>query len=284
MAPLEARSGVFYEGDRNLYVTPAFLPRLAQRLGIGVEQIQDINLIAVRLRHGASDWAKFAQAAKFIGGNQVFVSHGNVYGIHTAASSAQRGIHLVVVALVLFGTLTALVTLALVGQAVGREIVLAGDDYVRLRVLGATRAQLMGSALVRSGLIAGTGALLALLVAWLASPVMPLGLSRQADIHPGFSFDPLILIPGAVGIGLAIVALSILPTWRVSSRTAATTADEAAPGFPNAAVGLLARSPLSPTVSIGMRHVFGASRGRMSTSVRRPCSVPFWQSARSQRR
>ncbi len=157
VAPLEARSGVFYEGDRNLYVTPAFLPRLAGRLGIAIQQIPDINLVAVRLRHGAADWATFAEAAMVIGGNQIFVSHGNVYRIHTAASSTQRGIHLVVVALILFGALAALVTLALVGQAVGREIVLAADDYDRLRVLGATRVQMMGSALVRPVLIAGTG-------------------------------------------------------------------------------------------------------------------------------
>lgn len=95
---------------------------------------------------------------------------------------------------------------------------------------------------------------------------MPLGLSRQADIHPGFSFDALILIPGALGIGFAMVILSILPGRRITSRTAASSARDANPEFPNAAVGFLARGPLSPTASIGTRLVFGASRGRTSAS------------------
>ena len=56
VAPLEAQSGVSYESDRNLYVTPAFLSRLAVRVGVPVQQLNDINLILVRLRHGAADW------------------------------------------------------------------------------------------------------------------------------------------------------------------------------------------------------------------------------------
>ena len=51
----------------------------------------------------------------------MFASPGNTYGVPAAAASAQRGIHLDVVALVLFGTLAALVTTALVGQAVARQ-------------------------------------------------------------------------------------------------------------------------------------------------------------------
>ena len=129
VARLEAQLGVSYEGDRNLYVTPAFLPRLASGVGVPVQQLNQINLVLVRLRHGPGDWKTFASEATAIGGNQVFATPGNVWGVTAAAASAQRGIHLDVVALVLFGTLAALVTLALVGQSVARQTSSARDDY-----------------------------------------------------------------------------------------------------------------------------------------------------------
>jgi len=103
VASLADKSGASYEGDQNLYLTPAFLPHLAAGLGIAVQQIPEVNLVGVRLRQGSADWKAFAAAARSIGGSQVFASSENVYGVHQTASSAQRGIHLVVVALVVFG-------------------------------------------------------------------------------------------------------------------------------------------------------------------------------------
>jgi hypothetical protein len=126
--PLAAKQDVTYEGQQNMYMTPAFLTRLAAGLGIPVQELPDMNFYGVRLRHGAADWKAFASEASAIGGGQVFTSAGNTSGIRTAASSAQRGIHLEVVALVLFGVLALLVTLLFVGQAVARQVVLETDD------------------------------------------------------------------------------------------------------------------------------------------------------------
>ena len=120
--PLAAKRNVSYEAQQNAYLTPAFLPRLSAGLGIPVQEIPEINLVGVRLRHGAADWKPFAAAATAVGNGQIFTSAGNVYGIRTAASSAERGIHLEVVALLLFGALAALVTLLLVGQAIARQV------------------------------------------------------------------------------------------------------------------------------------------------------------------
>ena len=41
VAPLEAQSGVSYESDRNLYVTPAFLSWLAVGVGVPVQQLNE---------------------------------------------------------------------------------------------------------------------------------------------------------------------------------------------------------------------------------------------------
>ena len=143
--PLAAKQDVTYEGEQNMYMTPAFLERLAAGLGIPVQELPDINFYGVRLRHGAADWKTFASKASAIGHGQVFTSAGNTLGIQTAAASAQRGIHLEVVALLLFGILALLVTLLFVGQAVSRQVVLEADDYAALRTLGVTRAQLVGN-------------------------------------------------------------------------------------------------------------------------------------------
>ena len=105
------KQDVSYEGQENVYLTPAFLPQLAARLGIPVQQIPSLNFVGVRLRHGAADWSAFAAGARAVGGPQVFASPGNVYNIRTSAASTQRGIHLEVVALLLFGGIAALVTL-----------------------------------------------------------------------------------------------------------------------------------------------------------------------------
>src|SRR5580658_2019864 len=108
--PLVANLDVSYEGQGDVFTSPAFVPLLAAKLGIPVNQIPDIGLVAVRLHPGAT-WSSFARAARYLGGDPIFVSKGNVYSIPQAASSAQRGIHLEVVALLLFGVLALLVML-----------------------------------------------------------------------------------------------------------------------------------------------------------------------------
>jgi ABC-type lipoprotein release transport system permease subunit len=269
VAPLEARAGVLYEGDSNLYVTPAFLSRLAQGLGLPVQRFPDINLFTVRLRHGTADWNAFSAAAKRIAGAEVFTSRGNAYGVHVAARSAQRGIHLDVIALLLFGALAALVTLALVGQSVARQSVLERGDHAQLQILGATRAQLVGVVALRSGAIALAGAALAVVVAWLASPLMPVGLARQAEIHPGMSFDAAVLIPAALVLALGVCAWGVVPAWRALRRTSVLGVD-GLPAHPSAVAAAVSRTVTRPSAGIGTRFALESGRGRAAVPVVTP--------------
>ncbi len=199
-------------------MTPAFLERLAAGLRIPVQGLPDFNFYGVRLRHGAADWKVFASEASAIGHGQVFSSAGNTLSIRTAAASAQRGIHLEVVALVLFGILVLLVTLLFVGQAVARQVVLEADDYATLRTLGVTRSQLVSIVVMRAAVIGFAGAAIALLVAALSSPLLPVGLARQAEIHPGLTFDAAILVPGAFALVALVCAGALIPAWHASRR------------------------------------------------------------------
>jgi hypothetical protein len=266
VAPLEARIGVIYEGDRDMYMTPAFLPRLAAGIGLPVERFSGINLVGVRLRHGMGDFAKFAAAATAIGGNKIFASPGNVYGFQQSAASAEQGIHLDVVALLLFGGLTALVTFALVGQGVARQSLLESEDYATLRSLGATRAQISDIVLLRSGLIGLAGAVLAFVVAVVASPLMPVGLARQADVHPGLAVDVAVLVPGALAIGVAIASWAFV-AFLLFDRRSGPAVEGQRYSYRRAAWAQLSRSPLPPEAVIGTRLALESGRGRTAVPV-----------------
>jgi hypothetical protein len=109
IVPLAAQQNVSYEGQQNLYLTPAFLPRFAAGLGIPVQAIPNINLVSVRLRHGVADYKAFTADARRVSQGEVTVGDAsNTSGAVTAAQSAQRGVHIEVVALIIFGVLAAL--------------------------------------------------------------------------------------------------------------------------------------------------------------------------------
>ncbi len=265
--PLAAKQDVTYEGQQNMYVTPAFLERLAAGLGIPVQELPDINFYGVRLRHGAADWKTFASKASAIGHGQVFTSAGNTLGIQTAAASAQRGIHLEVVALLLFGIVALLITLLFVAQAVARQVVLEADDYATLRTLGVTRAQLVWIVVLRAAVLGFAGAAIALLIAALSSPLLPVGLARQAEIHPGFAFDALILVSGAFALAALVCALAMVPAGRVS-RPMALSGDPRGLGVGGSWVsGALRRVAVPTTAAIGVRYGLEPGRGRSAVPV-----------------
>ena len=86
--PLADKQDVSYEGQENVYLTPAFLPQLAARLGIPVQHIPSLNFVGVRLRHGAAELDAFTAHAQAVDRTRVFASAGNVYNIR-----ASRGQH-----------------------------------------------------------------------------------------------------------------------------------------------------------------------------------------------
>jgi ABC-type lipoprotein release transport system permease subunit len=262
--PLIANLDVSYEGQGDVFTSPAFVPLLAAKLGIPVNQIPDIGLVGVRLYPGAT-WSSFARAARQVGGNQIFVSKGNVYSIPQAASSAQKGIHLEVVALLLFGVLALLVTLVLAGQAISRQVLLEAADNAKLRTLGAVPVQLIGVALLRGAFIGLGGGALSILIAALASPLMPIGLARQAEIHPGFTIDTLILVPGAFAIAALVAAWSAVPAWRLNRRALAVGGgDIQRPGW---LAKVVARNAVPPPLGIGARFALESGHG--------PSAVPI---------
>jgi hypothetical protein len=225
-----------------------------------------MNLVGVRLRHGAADWAGFASQAKAIGGNQIFLpAPTNVQGVFTAAGSAQRGIRLEVVALTAFGGLAEVVTLLLVGQALARRAMQDGDDFAILRTLGASRGQITALVLLRAAAVGLGGGVLAFVGAALASGLMPVGLARQAEVHLGVEVDWVVLLPGLLAIAGLLVVASVHPAWRVARQTVPYVQDDQVGTRSPRLADALTRVSARPSLSIGVR--FGLERGRGRSAI-----------------
>lgn len=270
VVPLAARQNVVYEGQQNVYLTPAFVPRLAHDLGIPIQEMSGMNAFSVRLRHGAADWGPFvAQAKKILAHSSVPVQfqQGDPLNIEVAARSAERGIRVETIALAVFGGLAGLVTILLVGQAVSRQLRADTDDRDVMRSLGATRIQLAAAAMARPAVVAVGGSAVALAVAAAASPLTPIGLARKAEIHPGFHFNAAVLGGGAALLALVLVLRAALPAWLMSRRSASDAGVPATAGRPGllSTVSRAGTVPLSAVV--GIRFAFGPRRGRGAVPV-----------------
>ncbi|MFY9586910.1 MAG: hypothetical protein WAT66_05580, partial [Actinomycetota bacterium] len=104
-------------------------------------------------------------------------------------SGVRRTLRFEVAALWALAALVGLAGLAIVGQALARQVYLGAQDNETLRSIGLSPKHLAFSALAVAGGIAIVGAVLAAGFAYLASWLTPIGLGRVAEPDPGFSFD-----------------------------------------------------------------------------------------------
>jgi len=116
------------------------------------------------------------------------------------------------IALGVFGAIAALAALALAAIAISRQVRSADEELQVLRALGASPATIVADGLV--GVLAATvtGALVAMAVAVMVSPLSPLGPIRHVYHPPGIAFDWTVLGLGALvligGLGTTAVALA----------------------------------------------------------------------------
>ena len=150
------------------------------------------------------------------------------------------------------GLLVAAATAALVGLVVIaivlRRFVDGGSgELVALRGLGVSR---FGRTLV-VGLpvvpIALGGAVLSVVVAWLASSLMPIGLARQAEPHLGLDADLLALGAGFVAVVVVVLGLAFVAARRAVNTELAND-EVVSPGLSRAAAEL----GLAPSITFGI--------------------------------
>jgi hypothetical protein len=135
----EGRDEVDADESSSLWLTRAFWRRHGPDLAnYGIT-------IAVDLHQGAADLPLFTASVQQRFGDQVFVSAGDFAEEGNAAIlGVRRAIALETAALVAFATLGALAGLLLVGQALGRQVLLESTEYPTLRALGMTVGSWLG--------------------------------------------------------------------------------------------------------------------------------------------
>ena len=198
-------------------------------------------------------------------GGQIFVADEKVQD-----ATAQRSIRPEAVALAIFALVLALTALLVLGQAASRLLQADSRDNPVVAALGLTRWQLLTVGLLQVTIAAAIGAGLAVAVALAASPMMPIGApARLAELHPGVSFDPTVLLPGFVALVLLLVALSLRTAWRESSvRLSPVAAAAAGPGYGSRVARWLAGSGAPVTAVTGVRMALEPGRGRAVVPVR----------------
>src|SRR5207248_2435622 len=129
----------------------------------------------LRLKPGASRSAFMRQAEDLArqfpeAGAPLFVADQ-----HVQASKVQRAIRPQATALLLFSVLAAIAALFVIGQIVSRQLFLASSDHPTLRAVGLSRTQLLAVHLSEVTVVAFAGAVIAAVLAVVASPFMPIG-------------------------------------------------------------------------------------------------------------
>ena len=186
---------------------------------------------------------------------------GTFNGVDRSASLHSRGLQA-------FAAAVAIAGLFLVGQTLGRQIVLEARDDGTLRALGLTPRWVRIAALLarpaggrrrRAARRARRSCALA------PDAVAGNGGPRRAELDPGVSVDPLVLVGGGL---LAVVLATVASTLPSLRAVGAASRDQSAPrGRPGLASRLAARGLSAPAV-IGIRFALEPGRGRTAVPVR----------------
>jgi ABC-type lipoprotein release transport system permease subunit len=242
----------------NLYTSPAF------DRGPGRSALSFYGAL-VRLRHGAADLPRFQVDFQHMAG--LSAAHG-IQSEDSGITAVQRSIHPQAVGWWLFALFVGLVGLAVVGQALSRQSLLEAESYPSLAALGLRPRQVFVLGMARAFAIGLAGAAGALGLAFVLSPLTPVGEARIADPSQGFVFDVLVLGLGAASTLVVTLCLSAYPAWREAVRTRIDQPRlESGSGRASAVVAALARAGAPPSVVVGTSRALERGKGRAAVPV-----------------
>jgi hypothetical protein len=259
------RGSVFAVNEQDKIPTIVASPALFHRLGA---RYVGYGGAYVQLRPGASPQA-FAHRAQSLtrefpaAGSFVFVADQR-----TQAAAVEHAIRPAAIALALFGLIFAVTALLIVGQAATRVLATGSPDGIALAALGMTRGQLTGVGLVKVGVAAATGAVLAAGVAVAVSPLMPIGAAALAEPDPGVSADVAVLMAGAAAIVVLLVTRVAWPAWRLASAGARLTGAPTATGPRSRLTAWPAAVGAPVSAAVGIRLALDPGCGRTAVPVR----------------
>ena len=192
---------------------------------------------------------------------------GSVYTQNEDAqiASVEASIHPQAIGWWLLAPLAALVGLAVIGQALGRQSIAESEDFPTMVALGIERRQLVVLGTVRNLVVGLAGALGAVVVATVVSPIAPLGEARVAESSTGIRFDPPVLVLGALATAIVVIALGLWPALRAAR--ASRSRDRIVEVAPSRVAGRLWAIGAPPSVVIGVRNTLERRSGGASVPV-----------------
>jgi ABC-type antimicrobial peptide transport system permease subunit len=245
-------------------LSPAFL-----RTAEGRRLSESGSEAFVRLRPGASATG-FARAASALA-DRYPATGGKITAISTAdeVAATERAIRPYAVALAVFAALAGLVMLVVIGQLLGRQLVLDSGWFGGLRALGMTRGELAAVSIARVGAVTVAGGCLAVTVAIAGSLLMPIGAARLAEPTPGIDINLATLAAGFAVIVLAPLVVVVPAVWTAAAGLRETPGDPAPAVLPGPArLGAALSLAGSVTGRIGLRMAFERGHGRTVVPVR----------------
>jgi ABC-type antimicrobial peptide transport system permease subunit len=183
----------------------------------------------------------------------------------------QQSIDVLTTGLVVFAAIAALSGLVVLAVALRRFIDAGAGDVPALRALGASRVERAVALALPVVVIAVVGALLAVIGAVAASPLMPLGLARDAEPDLGVDLDPVVLGVGVVAVAALVLGVGLLAAVRVVRTESSITAKtpRSSPLLGRAAAGL------APPLAVGASMALEPGRGRTAVPVRQGAAAVF---------
>jgi len=242
-----------------ILVTPAFLERYGSEGGFTFPSIM------IRFQ-GRGDVVRFQRDVPALAGGKLVQPQQQDSHARAVLSSA----NLQASALRLLALFIGLTGALIVGQLLARETSIGSEDVAILRALGLDRRQRFALGILRVAPVAIGGALLALVAAWLASPLFPRGTLRTITPSVALTFDASILGIGTLLIAAAVFALILLPAWRAAEVAGRTQLVQERPSRIAALVSALGMS--TPAVT-GARLALERGRGRTAIPVLSSMSV-----------
>jgi FtsX-like permease family len=236
----------------NLYASQAFARTVLPHVATGY-------VYFVRLHRGAADLPRFDAATSALGGTAYTQNE------DSQVASVEASIHPQAIGWWLLSALAALVGLVVIGQALGRQSIAESADFPTMVALGVERRQLVMLGTARNLVVGLVGALGAVMVATVLSPIAPLGEARVAESSTGINFDAFVLILGALATVVTVVVLGFWPAVRAAR--ASRSDDRILDARPSRVAGQLWSFGAPASVVIGVRNAIERRSGGASVPV-----------------
>ncbi len=256
---IEAAPGEFEAVGQIVFMSFRVTPALFEKYQEMIPNIPDLSSLGVHLHGGASAAYAFKQKVE----SDFEIDVPMIEPV--VRSGVQKTMGLYAAAFWLVALFVAIAGLAIIGQTLARQISLDASDFPVLRGMGVTRNELFALGFIRAAAVGLLSAPIAVAIAFMISPLTPIGAARIAEPDPGFAFDGTVIGTGVALLVVSLLAVALWPAFRAARL--AGLADREDLGERPSRIASWAGSR-SAVVAAGLRMALERGRGRTAVPVR----------------